>query len=351
MSQQVIFTLDPGTALTQALAHGGHHNVGVLVDEHTAVDVLPRLHAVADSATVITIPAGEAAKTIISVRQVWEALQQARFTRHDVLVNVGGGMVTDLGGFAAATFKRGIPFINVPTTLLGAVDAAIGGKTGVNLDGVKNAVGAFAEAASVIVSTRFFDTLPAEQLLSGYGEMLKHGLLSGPLALAALLDTDPVAGDADALLDRVRESVAVKQRIVEQDPHEHGLRKALNLGHTVGHALESHLLNRGTAVPHGIAVAWGLVAELVLSHLTWGFPSATLHQVATVVREHYPVPDITCDDYDGLLALMRHDKKNRDSSEINCTLLHDTGQPAIDNAIAPGDMRTALDITRDLLGI
>ncbi|MBR6283721.1 MAG: 3-dehydroquinate synthase [Muribaculaceae bacterium] len=344
------FTNAVDRALRKAVEQGGYAQVIVLTDHNTGRIVLPQVAGELPPFTHITIPAGEGHKTLDTVVQVWRELQQAGATRHAVMVNLGGGMVTDLGGFAAATYKRGIPFMNVPTTLLAAVDAAVGGKTGVDFGGLKNQVGVFAQAAATIISTRFFSTLPSEELLSGYAEMVKHALLGDAAALAHQLQGDPTRVDSYTLLDALRASVMVKHRIVEQDPLEQGPRKALNLGHTVGHALESLMLGRGTPVPHGIAVAWGLVAELVLSHMAWHFPSTTLHQVAHFVHDYYPSPTITCDHYDQLLALMRHDKKSR-AGEINCTLLEAVGRPKLDCTIAPDDMRTALDIFRDLMGV
>ena len=348
----VTFTLDPAQALRETLAAGGYQQVVALADTNTQ-QLLPRLAEALAEAPVITINAGDQHKTIDSACHVWHELQQAGATRHSVLVNVGGGMVTDMGGFVATTYKRGMAFINVPTSLLGAVDAAIGGKTGVNFDGLKNQVGAFAQAAEVIISPSFFDTLPLEERLSGFAEMVKHALLNSDSALTHVLRLDVTAPDvpnASTLLELLRESVQVKQSYVEADPLESGSRKALNLGHTVGHACESLMLERGTPVSHGTAVAWGLVAELVLSHMTLQFDSALLHEVANMVRSRYAAPEIECRNYDQLLQLMRRDKKST-SGEINCTLLRHCGQPATDCTIDPEEMRTALDIFRDLMGV
>ena len=351
MSQRVVFTNQVGEALDRAVALAAPAGVAVLVDEHTGRLVLPRLDCETTRRTsIITIPAGDDHKDVAQLQHVWRALQQAGATRRWMLVNVGGGMVTDLGGFAAATFKRGIPFVNVPTTVLGAVDAAVGGKTGVNFGGLKNEVGAFAPASTVIVSSCFFPTLPAQELRSGFAEMLKHALLASEEETRRLLAMDFDTLDQEAWLAALEQSVGVKQRIVEQDPHENGLRKALNLGHTVGHAFESTALRRGKPVPHGYAVAWGLVTELVTAHLRCGFGSELLHAVAHFVREHYGVFHITCDHYDDLLALMHHDKKSR-HGEINCSLLAACGDVRLDQAVSDDEMKTALDIYRDLMGI
>jgi len=213
----------------------------------------------------IIVRAGDVYKDLSTLSEVWSGLQGAAATRHSLLVNVGGGMLTDLGGFAAATYKRGIRFINVPTTLLAMVDAAVGGKTGVNFGGLKNEIGAFQEADIVFISTDLLRTLDMPNLVSGYAEMLKHSLLSNREMWARHLQFPLENPDFVALQDMVRESIAFKQSVVAQDPHEKGLRKSLNLGHTIGHALESVLLHKETPVLHGYAVAWGLLGELYLS--------------------------------------------------------------------------------------
>ena len=284
--QNVIFTNSVGDALNKAVEQLSPRNVFVLTDENVERESLAsfRLHSEWQK---IVIPAGDINKNLDSAQTVWNALQKGGATRKSLLVNIGGGVVTDLGGFAAATFKRGIRFINIPTTLLSAVDAAVGGKTGVNFNGLKNEIGVFKEAETVIISTVFFSTLPERELKSGYAEMLKHGLLDGEAVYNKLLDYDfdNVAGNA--LLRLVEESVNVKRRIVEQDPFEQGLRRALNLGHTAGHAFESLALKRNSPVPHGYAVAWGMVVEAVLSHTEKGFPSAELYRLADYVCRHY----------------------------------------------------------------
>lgn len=353
--QKLIFTSDPGRELDGVLAEMAPGKVFVLVDENTSRLVLPAAAATSAylaKATPITIPAGDAHKNLETLSAIWERLSREGVTRTSALVNLGGGVVTDIGGFAAATFKRGIRFVNVPTTLLGAVDAAVGGKTGINFAGLKNEIGVFREADAVIISTVYFSTLPLTELLSGYAEMLKHGALEGTEQLARLLgyDIDSEDVDLDRLLEMLRDSVMVKKRVVESDPTEKGLRKALNLGHTVGHALESHALERNRPVPHGYAVAWGLVCALVLSHMALGYPSASLHQVACFVREKYGTPEVSCDDYPRLLELMAHDKKNASAGEVTFTLLSEPGKPEINRTANPDDIRAALDIMRDLLG-
>ena len=350
--QDVFFTNDVVAALDSCLAETGLSAVFFLCDENTERLVMPEFakSAFYKAGDCITVLPGDEHKTVETLMSVWTALQDKGATRHSALVNVGGGVVTDLGGFAAATFKRGIRFINVPTTLLGAVDAAVGGKTGINFNGYKNEIGAFREASSVIISTRFFKTLPDMELKSGYAEMLKHGLLSGIEAYNRLLDVDLACADMDGLLLLLKESVEVKRRIVEKDPEEKGLRKSLNLGHTAGHAFESFALRRNRPVPHGYAVAWGLVAEAVVSKLRENLDSAVLYSLADYIYSHYGAMAVTCDDYDELLGYMRHDKKSI-SGEFNFSLLRKPGDVVVDCAVDEETLRAALDIYRDLMHI
>ncbi len=354
--QSLIYTNRVGETIDSLAAEYASPAVFVLVDSNTRTFVMPVLTADSETvrnATVISCPAGDMHKNLETLQTIWTSLAKQGASRSALLINVGGGVVTDMGGFAAATFKRGIRFINVPTTLLGAVDAAVGGKTGINFAGLKNLVGAFAPADAVIISTVFFPTLSQQELLSGYAEMLKHALLDGSKQLADIMSYSVVSppADPDRLLALIRESVGVKQRIVEADPTESGLRKALNLGHTVGHAFESLGMKRLSPIPHGYAVVWGLVVELVLSHMLLKFPSDTLHEVAAYVRSNYGAFDITCDDYPELLKFMRNDKKNADADHINFTLLTAPGQPLIDRTADDEQIRTALDIYRDLFGL
>ncbi|MDE5800608.1 MAG: 3-dehydroquinate synthase [Paramuribaculum sp.] len=345
MRQRIIHTSDTPAALAELRAELRPDNVLAVADRNTA------RYAEALGLPVIVVEPGDEHKTLDAVATLWEGMHDAGLTRHSLVVNVGGGMVTDLGGFAAATYRRGIRFVNVPTTLLGAVDAACGGKTGFNHCGVKNHIGVFAPAEAVIVNTDYFRSLPKEELLSGYAEMLKHALLSDSDELAAILRFDPLDPDWELLPALVAGSMATKQRIVDADPLERGLRKALNLGHTAGHALESLAIGKDRPIPHGYAVAYGLVVALVLSVMTLKADSGLLHRIASRVRGLYGAPDITCADYDRLTALMLDDKKNRHDGLIRFTLLTEAGKPHTDCPTEPATVVAALDIARDLFGI
>ena len=259
-------------------------------------------------------------------------------------------MVTDLGGFAASTFKRGIDFINIPTTLLSMVDASVGGKTGINFNGLKNEVGVFNDSKFVLLDTRFLRTLDDKNLRSGYAEMLKHGLISNEKTWANLLQFDLSNPDYDQLQALVAASVKVKEKVVSRDPNEKGLRKALNYGHTFGHAFESFSLKHhaeGEApILHGYAVAYGLICELFLSVVKTGFPSEQMRQTVRFIRDNYGSFNISCDDYDELIALMRHDKKNM-SGVINFTLLDAIGDVLINQTATDEEIREALDFFRE----
>ena len=347
--QNLIFTNDVSSALQTLVRDICPSKVFILTDENTRY-IGEELNVF--DARIITILQGDEHKTLQSLAQVWEVLSTSGATRGSLLINVGGGMVTDLGGFAAASFKRGISFINVPTTLLGAVDAAVGGKTGVNFMHFKNEIGAFCEAHSVIISTKYFATLPPAEMRSGFAEMLKHGLISSVETYNRLQGFDIVEANLEGLLPLLEENVKVKRDIVAEDPYERGIRRSLNLGHTAGHALESLALDRNTPVAHGFAVAHGLLIEMIVSHLKTGLASANLYPMADLLRQAYMPPlAITCDDYPRLLELMSHDKKNMQANAINFTLLSDIGKPMIDQIVDEETIKVALDLYRDLLGI
>lgn len=361
MAQKVIFSEQLERTLETAIGECHPDRLFVLTDDNTRRLCWPVVkdYGCLAAAQLITIPAGDEHKNLTSLSHVWQQLQQGGATRHSLMVCLGGGMVTDLGGFAASTFKRGIAFINIPTTLLAMVDASVGGKTGINFCGLKNEVGVFSDSKFVILNADFLSTLDKANLLSGYAEMLKHGLIANEQMWAELTTFD-IAGEHTVwqrLQRMVADSVRVKEQVVAADPHEKGLRKALNLGHTFGHAFESWSYGfeeQGTKTKehgrepllHGYAVAFGLIAELYLSVVKCGFPTEQMRQTVSFIRQHYGNLPITCDDYDNIIALMRHDKKNR-GTDINVTLLAGIGQLRIDQTIDEEMIREALDFVRE----
>ncbi len=327
----ILYTHDIVPTLDACLRDKKYDRIFLLDDTVTHVHCLPLLSTWVEErgVEVLTMEAGDVAKNLDTLSSIWQQLTEKGASRHSLLINLGGGVVTDLGGFAAATFKRGIDFINIPTTLLSMVDAAVGGKTGINFAGLKNEIGAFRSAVDVIVDTTFLRTLDNENICSGYAEMLKHALLHNAAMWAEHLEQDLQHPDYEALARLVQQSIEVKERIVGEDPHEKGLRKALNLGHTFGHAFESLALSQGRPVLHGYAVAWGIVCELYLSSVLLGFPSAHFHPTVRFIRETYGQFSFTCKDYDRLLDYIRHDKKNV-GGQTNFTLLAGIGQIRLD---------------------
>lgn len=348
--QDIIITPDAADTLTRLLADRQFDRLFVLTDHTTQVLCAPLVQAVPAmaEAVYITIGSSDTHKTLDTMAHVWQQMGEAGGSRHSYMLCLGGGMVTDLGGFAASTFKRGIAYTNIPTTLLGMVDAAVGGKTGINFNGLKNEIGVFNKAEAVVVDTNFLRTLDNANIRSGYAEMLKHGLISDRKMLNDLLAFDLDTPNFDTLLPMVGESIAVKERIVTEDPYERGLRKALNLGHTVGHAFESLLLHRGTPVLHGYAVAWGCVCELYLSLMKCAFPQEVLRQLIHYVKTYYGTFPLSCKDYPHLIDLMRHDKKNA-GGVINFTLLSDVGQLQLNQTATEEEITEMLDFFRENL--
>ena len=351
MNQDIIIADNLEQSLAEAIGKVEHDKLFVLTDTTTRELCWPVVqdYAAMKDAGMITIPPTDEAKTLETLADVWTALQKGGATRHSLMVNLGGGMVTDLGGFAASTFKRGMAYINIPTTLLSQVDASVGGKTGINFGGLKNEIGVFNCARCVILSSTFLRTLDRENLLSGYAEMLKHGIISTTEHWAELLNFDMNQIDYKALQELVAKSVKIKEDIVEQDPFEKGIRKALNLGHTVGHAFESLALENNRPVLHGHAVAWGIVCELYFSYCKTGFPKDKLRQTIQFIKENYGVLTFDCKQYDRLYEFMTHDKKNS-AGIINFTLMGEIGDIRINQSANKEEILEILDFYRETMG-
>lgn len=300
---------------------------------------------------IIVVPAGEESKSLEEVSRIASRLSAGGATRNSLLVCAGGGMVTDLGGFVAAIFKRGIKHINVSTTLLGAVDASVGGKTGIDFSGLKNELGAFHMPVEVFADVDSFKTLPTEEVLSGFGEVIKTAYLDDAEMAHRLIATDPFALSGAQMEEVCHYCRNVKLRIVEEDPTEKGLRKVLNLGHTAGHAFESLMREKGKPVPHGVAVAHGLLVTLLLSMECCGLRQEEVSRYAGWLRRYYPILSFTCADYDRFWQLARHDKKNSGVSEnLNFVLLASVGDPIIDQPIDKRNLENALDLYQELQG-
>ncbi|MDR0395607.1 MAG: 3-dehydroquinate synthase [Tannerella sp.] len=346
----VVITKNIAWELASYLSSHKHDKIFVLTDTHTHDKCLPLLNEALLSVNpgFITIEAGDTHKDLEQVAVIWDVLSKSGASRNSLLVNIGGGMVTDLGGFAGATFKRGLHNLNIPTTLMASVDAAVGGKTGINFNGLKNEIGCFYQPDGVMIDCSFLKTLDRDNLLSGYAEMIKHGLISNKKLLdeTLLFDIEQKEPDIERLNDLVGASVAIKKRIVEEDPKETGIRKALNFGHTIGHALESLSFSKNSPILHGHAVAAGIISELYLSYKICGMPVETVRRVTNFIKEHYPPFFFTCDDYDTIYELMTHDKKN-EGGQIFFTLLGNIGDIRIHRKISREAILDALDFYRE----
>ena len=320
-------------ALAAHLRDSNYSSIFVLTDSNTAAHCYPKLCRDLSQASDwphFTIPAGEIHKNIESCMKVWEALSEAGADRQSLLVNLGGGVVTDLGGFVASTYQRGISFINIPTTLLSMVDASVGGKTGVDLGSLKNQVGLIRQPEIVLVDSEYLQTLDARERLSGFSEMLKHGLIRD----AAYWDQLKGRTPDDVNEEMIRHSVGIKNEVVTEDPMERGLRKVLNFGHTLGHAIESYFLNTEDlpTLLHGEAIAAGMVLEAHLSMADSNLPEAACNEIKQVFNNHFPRIDFTRAQVDAIKKLLIHDKKNT-HGRVRFTLLEGIGSAVYDREI------------------
>lgn len=334
MERQSISCCDDGLfsrKLAEIVSRYPHDQVFLLCDSNSRKYCLDLLPLDKGRLKVMEIPAGETSKSLESLQRIWSFLLNHDASRSSLLLNLGGGMICDLGGFAASTFMRGMDFVHLPTTLLAMVDASLGGKNGIDFEGLKNGIGCIHLPKETLIWPKFLHTLSDRQKLSGYAEMMKHALLDGRSAWERISAFDPCSTWEDAMMPGLlQESSSIKGRFVQDDLHDYGQRQALNFGHTVGHALESLSISQsadglGQPLPHGYAVAYGMICELYLSTKSAGFPRGHLMDVLYHIKERYPSYPISCKDYPHLLEEMRHDKKNGGSS-IRMTLLSDFGQ-------------------------
>lgn len=324
------------SALTPVLARYDSEQVCVVCDANVSFE---------SPYPTLTLAVSEQNKSLERVSRIWDFFFEHGLTRRGVVIAVGGGVLTDIAGFAAATYKRGVDYINIPTTLLAMVDASSGGKTGINYHGLKNSIGAFAPPVDTLIWPGWLKTLPVHEFLSGYGEMLKTGLLNTKL-WPQFLQYDLDTMDLEALTPLIEQCLAVKGRIVAADPRDSGRRKVLNLGHTFGHALEEISMQNATdshPMPHGYAVVYGLIAEVYLSVIKTHCPKEPLQQLTQLMLHYYGKPQCKCSDRERLIALMQQDKKNERTAEINCTLLRSVGSPLINQVISPDEASEAFD--------
>ncbi len=303
----------------------------LLVDTHTQEFCLPGFVSQTGltDLEVLVMEAGEEHKTLQTCENLWNQLSERGADRNSALINLGGGVVTDLGGFVACTFKRGIDFYNLPTTLLAMVDASVGGKTGIDLGALKNQIGIIEEPKQVLIDAQWLQTLPQEELRSGFAEMLKHGLISNKDYWEQLKSLPKL--EAATLAEFIKPSVAIKKQVVLEDPREKHLRKILNFGHTLGHAIESYYLThpQKNRLLHGEAIAIGMVMEAYLGVSCCSFSNVAAEEIKKTFAQFYPPVEIDAQDREGILELLRHDKKNK-AGRVNFVLLKSIGVPEID---------------------
>ena len=338
------------TQLSSLLSDLPQGQLFVLTDSHTKEHCLPLFAEFIGENPyhLLTLEAGEEHKNLAAVQVVWDFLLTHRATREAILINLGGGMITDLGGFAAATYMRGIRFVNIPTTLLAMVDASSGGKTGFDYQGVKNAIGTFTPPLATLIYPEYLHTLPATELLSGFAEMLKHALIASKEEWVKLLQLAQEELQQDKWVEALsttgalQASMAIKEKVVEQDPRETGWRKILNFGHTIGHAIESAALDNNPQ-PHGYCVLWGMVAEVYLSVVKLGCPRDILQQLTQLMLQYYGRPQCNCKQREQLIQRMYQDKKNSANQTPNFTLLRAVGEPVINQYVTQPEIDEALE--------
>lgn len=332
------FTQDPTSELAQFLSGAGYSRVIVLADEHTKALCYPRIASGLPAHDLIVIPAGEEQKTISTCVTIWNHMTALHLDRHAVVIVLGGGVLGDMGGFCAATYKRGIDFILVPTTLLSLVDASIGGKLGIDFDDFKNHIGVFQLPALTLLYSGFLTTLPEGELRSGYAEVVKHTLISDRGMWSVISERSLNEQNWEEL---IHHSVAFKARVVAEDPREKGLRKVLNAGHTIGHALESHFLSASERILHGEAIAAGLVAEGWIASQKNLLTEAELQSIMAHIRKVFGKIEISRSQIESIALLALQDKKNKDN-KILCVLLNGIGSAVWDVEISVEDVKDAL---------
>lgn len=313
--------------LNKFLSEKSYDIIFLFVDSNTHEHCLPTLLGEMETQSameIIEIPPGEENKDLEIVAQIWQSLAELGASRKSLFINLGGGVITDMGGFIASTFKRGIDFINIPTTLLSMVDASVGGKTGIDFGGLKNQIGTFSMPQLTLIDASFLETLEEREFRSGIAEMLKHGLIYQPEHWNSLQNMT-----GETIQNLIEDSVTIKSEIVAQDPKESGLRKILNFGHTIGHALESFYLETENPLLHGEAIAIGMLVESILTFENELISQTELDEIFESILKIFPAQSIEENIIPSLLELMKHDKKNQDG-KISFSLLNGIGSAKYD---------------------
>jgi 3-dehydroquinate synthase len=337
--EPVIFTSEAKKSLLGILDQLTFSQLVVLIDTNTGQHCLPLLEEIFPRSTVfIQVPAGEIHKTLETCTEIWTKMTEAALDRKALLLNLGGGVIGDMGGFCASIYKRGIRFINIPTTLLAQVDASVGGKLGVDFLGLKNHLGVFNEPETVLIAPEFLRTLPRTELRSGYAEILKHGLIQYEGYFRSLKSKDWENQDWENL---IRHSVAIKKKVVLEDPKEFGLRKILNFGHTIGHAFESHFLDTRNHLLHGEAIALGMIAEGFLSVQKTGLSQSEFEEMTQKLLEIFGKFSFSSEDLEPILDLCLQDKKN-EGAMLMFSLLEKIGKCTFNVPVSREEIRDAL---------
>ena len=335
----IIFTNDIAAEVRAFFTSRTYSNVAVLVDENTREHCYPKIELAVPAHIVIEIKSGEQEKNLVTCQHIWNELTNNAFDRKALVINLGGGVIGDMGGFCAATYKRGIDFINIPTTLLAQVDASIGGKLGIDFHNFKNHIGVFQNPLKVMLDVSFFETLSGDELRSGYAEIIKHCLIRDGKMFDEITKTPYNELD---LLVLTKHSVEIKEKVVEEDPTEKGLRKILNFGHTVGHAIESYYLELpGKKLLHGEAIAVGMICEAYLSRTKSGLSTVELEKITSYILNIYQPKKIEKNDIEEIVQLTRQDKKN-EGDRINCSLLRKIGDCTFNIEIDQEDIKASI---------
>ena len=313
----------------------------VLADNHTEESCLKQLKGagIRTDASIV-IASGEKHKTLVTCEKIWQRLFDLKVDRHSMLINLGGGVIGDMGGFCASTYMRGIPFIRIPTTLLSQVDASIGGKLGIDFYGLKNSIGLFKDPIAVMIDPDFLKTLPVKELRSGFAEVVKHGLIRDKKLWQHVIQVEEWSNQP--WLDVIHQSLIVKQQVVLEDPFERNTRKILNFGHTIGHAIESVMIDIERPILHGEAIAAGMISEAYLSYKYGDLSEEELTQITQYLISVYgnlPLQDL---EFDQLMRKMSHDKKNLGTA-INFTFLDKIGASSINHTANPVQIKESID--------
>ena len=351
----ILFNQDGYQELTDYIKNNNFNKILILTDDNTKENCLDIFissitsrndevsNLIKSRLFYYSVKPGEYSKNIDTSIKIWKFLIDNRFKRSDLIINLGGGMITDLGGFVASTFMRGIKFVNVPTTLLGMVDASIGGKTGIDFREIKNIIGVFEFAKIILVDYRFLYTLNKRQKTAGYAEMIKHSLISKKSEFDMIKKLDSID---DIPHQMIYQSIITKVSVIDIDPLESNIRKFLNYGHTLGHAIESHLLGTDRELLHGEAIAIGIILETYLSFLKTGFDYELADDIKTHINKHFDLIKFSDSDISQIISLLKHDKKNSDDKPM-FVLLENLGKPLIDQSVTEMEIEDAFKFYRD----